>query len=255
MQFFKALGFALLLAQLSFAHFSIFGVWINGKWQGDGREIYERTKYHIGMNAPVRNVDWSYIACHTFGNREKPRYLEVKAGDTVAPEWFWSARGDFQTQNHLGPVLVYMAPSVSTGPNTPQIWTKLFHYGYNATDKLWADQYFRKDPIPTKGHHFVKIPNVPAGNYLLRFEVIALHEAARINGAQHYPSCIQVRVTTSGSKSLPGGVSFPGTYIPGQPGIMWPPAGNSTADPAKYPLPGGPVWEGSPGGGIYGVHA
>lgn len=140
------------------------------------------------MNAPVRNVDWSYIACHTLGNREKPKYLEVKAGDTIAPEWFWSNRSDFQTQNHLGPracssfyylrgdlwtdrqleVLVYMAPAVSTGPNTPQIWTKLFHYGYSATDKLWADQYFKKDAIPTKGHHFVKIPNVPQGKYLLR---------------------------------------------------------------------------------------
>jgi Auxiliary Activity family 9 (formerly GH61) len=65
-------------------------------------------------------------------------------------------------------VLVYMAPAVSTGPNTPQIWTKLFHYGYNATDKLWADQYFKKDAIPTKGHHFVKIPDVPAGKYLIR---------------------------------------------------------------------------------------
>jgi hypothetical protein len=55
------------------------------------------------MNAPVRNVDWSYIACHTLGTRERPKYLEVKAGDTVAPEWFWDNRGDFYTGNHVGP--------------------------------------------------------------------------------------------------------------------------------------------------------
>ena len=106
-------------------------------------------------------------------------------------------------------------------------------------------------------------------------EIITLQEASYLNGAQHYPSCVQVRVTSNGSKVLPGGVSFPGkepldseschrpnpfdpnpgTYLPGQPGLMWPPEGSETADPAKYPLPGGDVWEGSPGGGIYGLDA
>lgn len=40
MQLLKGLGAVLLLSQLSFAHFSIYGVWINGQWQGDGREVY-----------------------------------------------------------------------------------------------------------------------------------------------------------------------------------------------------------------------
>lgn len=61
-----------------------------------------------------------------------------------------------------------MAPAVSTGVNTPNIWTKLYHYGYNATDQFWADDYFKKDATPTKGHHFVTIPDVPAGDYLIR---------------------------------------------------------------------------------------
>lgn len=55
------------------------------------------------LNSPLRNVDWSYIACHTLGNREVPKWLEVKAGDTFAPEWFWWARGDFYADNHVGP--------------------------------------------------------------------------------------------------------------------------------------------------------
>ena len=34
---------------------------------------------------------------------KRPKYLEVKAGDIVAPEWFWYKRGDFVTDNHVGP--------------------------------------------------------------------------------------------------------------------------------------------------------
>ena len=61
-----------------------------------------------------------------------------------------------------------MAPDVATGVNTPEIWTKLFHYGYNATDNTWANQYFKRDATLTKGHHFISIPDVPAGDYLVR---------------------------------------------------------------------------------------
>ncbi|KAF5334144.1 hypothetical protein D9611_015020 [Ephemerocybe angulata] len=243
-----------LIASAS-AHISIYGVWINGEFQGDGRNLYERTKFNIAMNAPLRNPDWSYIACHTLGNREQPKWLEVKAGDTVAPEWFWTERGDFYTGNHVGPLLVYMAPAVSTGPNTPNIWTKLYHYAYNGTDHLWADDYFQKDATVTKGHHFITIPDVPPGDYLIRSEIITLQEASHLNGAQHYPSCVQVRVVTDGKTVLPGGVSFPGTYVLNQPGLRWPPEGTNNADPTAYPLPGGEVWKNSPGGGIYGLNA
>lgn len=123
-----------------------------------------------------------------------------------------------------------MAPAVSTGVNTPDIWTKLYHYGYNATNGLWADDYFQKFAQDNRGHHFITIPDVPAGDYLIRCksvlpsnilyygpnefvfqaEIITLQEASHLNGAQHYPSCVQVRVTSNGSEVLPGGVSFPG---------------------------------------------
>lgn len=65
-------------------------------------------------------------------------------------------------------VLVYIAPAVPTGVNTPNIWTKLYHFAYNATDKKWADDYFQKDATKTKGHHFITIPDIPAGDYIIR---------------------------------------------------------------------------------------
>lgn len=56
----------------------------------------------------------------------------------------------------------------------------------------------------------VKIPaDIPAGDYLLRAEVIALHVAGQTNGAQFYVSCYQITVSGGGSAS-PALVKFPG---------------------------------------------
>lgn len=66
----------------------------------------------------------------------------------------------------------------------------------------------------------VKIPtDIAPGDYLLRAEVIALHVAGGLNGAQFYPSCYQITVAGSGSAS-PAGVSFPGAYKNTDPGIL-----------------------------------
>ena len=63
----------------------------------------------------------------------------------------------------------------------------------------------------------IPIPsNLAPGQYILRVEIIALHEADALysqnhaRGAQFYPSCIQIKVTGNGKKKLPSGVPFPG---------------------------------------------
>jgi hypothetical protein len=68
--------------------------------------------------------------------------------------------------------------------------------------------------------------NLPTGHYLLRTEIIALHNAVSEGGAEFYPACAQLSVTGSGS---PGGaagasptVSFPGAYSASEPGIYAP---------------------------------
>lgn len=49
---------------------------------------------------------------------------------------------------------------------------------------------------------------------LAEAEIITLQEASHVTGAQFYPSCVQVRVTSDGKTKLPGGVSFPGESCP-----------------------------------------
>ena len=62
-------------------------------------------------------------------------------------------------------------------------------------------------------------------SYLIRAELIALHEAdARYDtvprrGAQFYPNCVQIEVIGDGTVELPSGVSFPGAYKYSDPGV------------------------------------
>ncbi|KAL2176387.1 glycosyl hydrolase family 61-domain-containing protein [Thermothelomyces heterothallicus CBS 202.75] len=52
------------------------------------------------------------------------------------------------------------------------------------------------------------------GEYLLRHEILGLHVAGTVMGAQFYPSCTQIRVTEGGSTQLPSGIALPGAYDP-----------------------------------------
>ena len=57
---------------------------------------------------------------------------------------------------------------------------------------------------------------VPSGNYLIRFETIALHSLP----AQFYPECAQIQITNGGSRQPTADelVSFPGAYSNSDPG-------------------------------------
>lgn len=70
------------------------------------------------------------------------------------------------------------------------------------------------------GHFTVTIPQgIEPGNYLLRAEVIALHVASSVGGAQFYMSCFQINVGGSGTASPPT-VQIPGVYSAQDPGIL-----------------------------------
>lgn len=51
-----------------------------------------------------------------------------------------------------------------------------------------------------------------AGYYLVRHEIIALHAAYSYPGAQFYPGCHQLKITSSGTTIPSSLVAFPGAY-------------------------------------------
>jgi len=73
-------------------------------------------------------------------------------------------------------------------------WFKVFQNGWAKGTKSGAagddDKWGVKDLNTCCGKMEVKIPaDIPAGDYLLRAEVLALHTAQSANGAQFYMTC------------------------------------------------------------------
>ena len=66
--------------------------------------------------------------------------------------------------------------------------------------------------------------NLAPGNYLVRHEIIALHQANVLQGAQFYPSCTQLRVggNETGIPDAQNLVSLPGAYHDDDPGLYDP---------------------------------
>lgn len=116
-----------------------------------------------------------------------------------------------------------------------------------------ADSWGTKDLNTCCGRMNFKIPaDIPAGDYLLRAEAIALHAAQSSGGAQLYMTCYQITVTGGGSAS-PATVVFPGAYKATDPGILI----DIYSPIVSYVAPGPAVYSGgttkSAGAGCTGV--
>ncbi|KAJ8075064.1 hypothetical protein PM082_019391 [Marasmius tenuissimus] len=232
------------------AHSRVWGVWVNGKFQEDGRNVYIRSPE---TNYPVKDLYSKDMVCNT-NNRVAPRSVNVKSGDELTFEWYHESRhDDIITDTHKGPIQVYIAPTSSDLASKP-IWTKIFSDTYDSGSKKWATIRLKK----TKGQHSIIIPDIPTGDYTLRAEIIALHQALypynikRNKGAEFYVSCVQIHIDNgSPTKELPGGTSFPGTYSYDSRSIVWDLFGPKDKwNPQEYVTPGPGVWDGAKGGKI-----
>ena len=133
--------------------------------------------------------------------------------------------------------MVYIAPAESNGEGA--VWTKLYEDGL--TNGKWAVETF----IANKGQITITLPNLAAGEYLIRPEVLALHEGNRQGAAQFYNGCGQIKVTGSGSASLPAtGVDMTKAYSASDPGVLFDIYSGATS----YEIPGPAVWDGASSG-------
>ncbi|KAK4178139.1 glycosyl hydrolase family 61-domain-containing protein [Triangularia setosa] len=201
-------------------------------------------------NSPVTSVNSADLACNVGGSRGVAGLCEVK-GTFMFPMPSPTASGDsffveMHAQpndrscaneaiggNHFGPVIVYMAKvsDAKTADGASASWFKVDEFGYDAGSKTWGTDTLNKNC----GKRTFKIPSkIPAGDYLVRAEAIALHTAGSSGGAQFYMSCYQVRVANSGGGQVPAGVKLPGAYSASDPGILI----NIWGDFGAYKIPG-----------------
>jgi hypothetical protein len=100
----------------------------------------------------------------------------------------------------------------------------------DAASDTWAPNVMIKNNLTW----FVKIPtNIAPGNYVLRHEIIALHAAGQLNGAQNYPFCINLAISSTGSDNPPGIVAQK-LYKASDAGIQW----DLFVKHDSYPIPG-----------------
>lgn len=218
------------------AHSRVFGVWVNDVFQGDGQNKYIRSP---PTNDPVVNVKSSDIVCNV-NNVAVSKKVTAKAGDKVTFEWFHDVRGDeIIAASHKGPITIYIAPLSSNGNGA--VWSKLSETGL--VNGVWATTAL----IKNLGKHSVVIPaSLKAGDYLMRAELLALHNGDAVGGAQFYPSCSQFTITGKGSAVPNQNFNFIGGYSPSDKGILFDIYQGATS----YPIPGPKIWVPSGSGAV-----
>ncbi|KJA23211.1 lytic polysaccharide monooxygenase [Hypholoma sublateritium FD-334 SS-4] len=172
-------------------------------------------------NSPVTSVTTADIACNVASS--SAGVCPVNAGDTVTVEMH-QQNGDRSCANeaiggaHYGPITAYMAAvsDATSAVASSANWFKVSESGLVSNNPdYWAVQVLNNNC----GHYTFQIPaDIAPGNYLLRAEVIALHTASSVGGAQFYPGCFQINVVGAGTAKPPT-VKFPGAYSATDPGI------------------------------------
>ncbi|KAG8944678.1 hypothetical protein FRC04_001642 [Tulasnella sp. 424] len=200
-------------------------------------------------NSPVGTLD-AAMSCNVNGDTGVAGKCIVAAGSTVSVEMHQQPGDRTCTTeaiggNHDGPVIIYLSKvgDSSTAAGSTASWYKIWQNGLITADATTQTYYWATDALNDNcGKASFTIPSdIAPGDYLLRAEVIALHVAGSVGGAQHYMSCYQLTITGSGSKT-PAGVAFPGAYSQTDPGILF----NLYTSFTTYTIPGPTVY--TPGG-------
>ncbi|THH27244.1 hypothetical protein EUX98_g6946 [Antrodiella citrinella] len=228
------LSSAVLLASLvasATAHATFQAMWVNGVDQG---AWCVRTPQ---SNSPVTSVTSTDIACNVDASSSSG-LCSVNPGDTVTVEMHQQP-GDRSCSteaiggDHWGPMQAYLAKvnDATTAVGSDSDWFKIAEMGLPSNDpEYWATEVLNDNC----GHFTFTIPSgIAPGQYLLRPEVIALHVASSVGGAQFYMSCFQITVGGTGTATPPT-VKIPGAYNAQDPGILI----DIYESPQAYTIPG-----------------
>ncbi|KAF2644496.1 hypothetical protein P280DRAFT_358226, partial [Massarina eburnea CBS 473.64] len=229
------------LAATATAHGTVSGIVADGTYYGG----YKLDYYYAVQNGqtPPATVGWSAenldngyvggdrstydspdIICHKNAENSNTT-ATVKAGGSLAFQWTtWP-------DSHMGPVITYAANcggDCGSVDKTELKWVKVDASGYE--DGKWA----AIEMISNNNTYEMTVPStLAAGKYVFRHEIIALHGAGSLNGAQNYPQCVNVEITGSGTDN-PEGTLGEALYTADEDGILF----NPYATTITYNIPG-----------------
>ncbi|KAI8627642.1 lytic polysaccharide monooxygenase [Xylariaceae sp. FL1651] len=221
----QLLGLATSLFSVAQAHTLFTTLYINDVKQGDGTCVRQSTDLQHS-NSPVRDLLSDDMACGVGGTKPVTYTCPAPAGAKLTFEYRENpgkAGAGFIDESHKGPVAVYAKKLSSldadaAGPG----WFKIWGEGYDMAADKWATEKI----IGTNGLLSIDIPTaLPAGNYLFRPEVVAMHNVTPEVEPQFYIGCAQVFVESSvtGDLAVPSekSVSIPGYLQKDDPSVTY----------------------------------
>jgi len=186
---------------------------------------------------PVKGASNPYLNC---GQDAQKAALVANANPGSKLQFLWLDGDGTNWPHNIGPLMTYMASCGSTTcdqyNSTDAEWFKIEETGLETGNVTWYQQN-----IMNGNPANVTLPStLQSGQYLIRHEIIALHLATTVGGAEFYPSCTQVNVsgTQVGAATANEEVTFPGGYSDTDPGIYDPTVFDT---PIQYTFPGPPV--------------
>jgi len=200
----------------------------------------EYSTYNPLLIADLTTVN---IRCNNAGTLGTGLSMSAASGASILAHWK-------QWTHRPAAIMIYMAQCPSTGcdswDGSGKVWFKIYHQGLvSGTQNAgkWAG-----DQVVDTLNWTTTIPTTLApGNYLIRHELLALHQA---NNPQFYPECAQITISGSGTASPPSSalVSFPGAYSASDPGINFNIDSQAAMTATTYSIPGPAVWDGTGSG-------
>ncbi|KAI0355467.1 cellulose-growth-specific protein [Trametes cingulata] len=188
---------------------------------------------------PITDATDAQIACNDDGSSGALQLTAtVEAGSAITAYWN-------QVWPHpYGPMLTYLAQcpgSTCTGVNSNSLkWFKIDEAGL-LSGTIAKGYWGAGKMIDQNSSWTTTIPSsVPSGNYLIRFETIALHSLP----AQFYPECAQIQITGGGNRAPTSDelVTFPGAYSNSDPGLTTNLYTQAAESETTYVIPGPPLY-------------
>ncbi|KAF8992934.1 glycosyl hydrolase family 61-domain-containing protein [Cyathus striatus] len=235
---------ALLAAQQVAAHGGVLSYSFGGNWYF-GWQPYNSPTGQTSIQRPwssynpIQDATDPTLSCNDNGQSGALQLTaSVAAGSKITA--YWNA----PWPHPYGPQLTYLAKcpgSTCTGVDSSTLqWFKIDQAGLisgTVGNGVWgAGQMIAQNNSWTS-----TIPaSVPSGQYLIRFETIALHSLP----AQMYPECAQIQITGGGSLAPTAAelVKFPGAYSNTDPGLTVNLYTNAALTQTTYIIPGPPLY-------------
>ncbi|KAG7440428.1 glycoside hydrolase [Guyanagaster necrorhizus] len=188
----------------------------------------------VSTQDPVKGATNSNLTCGP-GAIAAIQVADANPGSSIS--FLWTGASGSAWPHNVGPMITYMTncgdQSCADYDPTGTEWFKIEEVG--KTDGTWAQAALMSGTAAE-----VTLPsNLAAGNYIIRHEIIALHNAQAEGGAEFYPSCTQLKVGGSGTGTPSDSdlVKLPGAYSDTDPGILIDVYTDSQNDSYTFPGP------------------